>query len=189
SSDLHLSQRDIITYFSGIRAATYEEDFVIQKGKWTRNIVHAAGIQSPGLTAAPAIADDVVAYACELLGKVSRNENFNPIRKGITRVNKLSYEERNKLILNHPDYGQIVCRCEEISKGEIIDALHRPIVVASVDAIKKRTRAGMGRCQGGFCQPLIVDIIAKETQNKLESINKKGDGKILLYQTKGEQHE
>lgn len=185
----HLSQRDIITYFSGIRAATYEEDFVIQKGKWTRNIVHAAGIQSPGLTAAPAIADDVVAYACELLGKVSRNENFNPIRKGITRVNKLSYEERNKLILNHPDYGQIVCRCEEISKGEIIDALHRPIVVASVDAIKKRTRAGMGRCQGGFCQPLIVDIIAKETQNKLESINKKGDGKILLYQTKGEQHE
>jgi glycerol-3-phosphate dehydrogenase len=185
----HLHQKDIITYFSGIRAATYEEDFIIQKGKWTKNIVHAAGIQSPGLTAAPAIAEDVAKYTCDILGNVTKNEQFNPIRKGIIRVNKLSYEERNKLILKKPDYGQIVCRCEEISKGEIIDALHRPIVVPTIDAIKKRTRAGMGRCQGGFCQPLVIEIIAKEMKTNRENINKKGDGKILLHPTKGENHE
>ena len=185
----HLHQKDIITYFSGIRAATYEEDFIIQKGKWTKNIVHAAGIQSPGLTAAPAIAEDVAKYTCDILGNVTKNEQFNPIRKGIIRVNKLSYEERNKLILENPDYGQIVCRCEEISKGEIIDALHRPIVVPTIDAIKKRTRAGMGRCQGGFCQPLVIEIIAKEMKINRENINKKGDGKILLHPTKGENHE
>jgi len=185
----HLHQKDIITYFSGIRAATYEEDFIIQKGKWTKNIVHAAGIQSPGLTAAPAIAEDVAKYTCDILGNVTKNEQFNPIRKGIIRVNKLSYEERNKLILKKPDYGQIVCRCEEISKGEIIDALHRPIVVPTIDAIKKRTRAGMGRCQGGFCQPLVIEIIAKEMKTNRENINKKGDGKILLHPTKGENYE
>ncbi len=182
----NLHQRDIITYFSGIRAATYEEDFIIQKGKWTKNIIHAAGIQSPGLTAAPAIAEDVVKYTCDILGDMTKNEHFNPIRKGIIRVNKLPYEERNKLILENPDYGQIVCRCEEISKGEIIDALHRPIAVSTVDAIKKRTRAGMGRCQGGFCQPLVMGIIAKEMKLNIENINKKGDGKILLHRTKGD---
>ncbi|HKM30277.1 MAG TPA: FAD-dependent oxidoreductase [Bacilli bacterium] len=185
----NLSQRDVITYFSGIRAATYEEDFIIQKGKWTKNIVHAAGIQSPGLTAAPAIAEDVAQYASEIIGNVMQNTDFNPYLKGITKVNKLSLEERNKLILSNPDYGQIVCRCEEISKGEIIDALRRPIAVPSIDAIKKRTRAGMGRCQGGFCQPLVIEIIAQEMGISLEDINKKGEGKILLHQTKGETHE
>ncbi|MDD3106485.1 MAG: FAD-dependent oxidoreductase [Bacilli bacterium] len=185
----NLHPKDIITYFSGIRAANYEEDFIIQKGKWTKNIVHAAGIQSPGLTAAPAIAEDVVKYACDILGTVVQNEKFNPIRKGLIKVNKLSYEERNKLILKNPDYGQIVCRCEEISKGEIIDALHRPIVVPTIDAIKKRTRAGMGRCQGGFCQPLIMDIIAKEMKTSIDNVYKKGDGKILLYSTKGDRNE
>ncbi len=185
----NLHPKDIITYFSGIRAANYEEDFIIQKGKWTKNIVHAAGIQSPGLTAAPAIAEDVVKYTCDILGTVGQNEKFNPIRKGLVKVNKLSYEERNKLIVKNPDYGQIVCRCEEISKGEIIDALHRPIVVPTIDAIKKRTRAGMGRCQGGFCQPLIMDIIAKEMKTSIDHVYKKGDGRILLYPTKGDRNE
>lgn len=183
-----LSKKDIITYFTGVRAATYKEDFVIEKGKWTKNIVHAAGIQSPGLTAAPAIAEDIAKYTKEILEengmKVEDNKNFNPIRKAKPILNKLSLEQRNELIKKNPDYGQIICRCEEISKGEIIDAIHSIIPVFTVDGIKRRVRAGMGRCQGGFCQPSVVSLIAQEQNININDVCKKGDGKIILCDTK-----
>ena len=178
-----LKRGDIITYFSGVRAATYEEDFVIQKGKWTRNIIHAAGIQSPGLTCAPAIGKDCAKWAAEMLG-ASINKNFNPIRKGIVQTRKLSDEERDALIKKNPKYGHIICRCEEISEGEIIDAIHSVIPPTTIDGIKRRVRAGMGRCQGGFCQPNVAEIYARETNTSVNDIVKKGDGKIIFRNSK-----
>lgn len=178
-----LNRSDVITYFAGIRAATYEEDFIVRQGKWTKNIIHAAGIQSPGLTAAPAIAEDIVKIYQEVVGqKLSPNPRFNPIRKSQVHLKNLDIENRNRIILANPDYGQIVCRCEEISKGEIIEALHRPLEVNTIDAIKRRVRAGMGRCQGGFCQQLVLQIIAQEKGIPLSKVVKKGEGHVLLQQ-------
>ena len=185
-TDPALHMRDAITYFSGIRAATYEEDFIIRKGKWTKNIVHAAGIQSPGTTAAPAIAQDVSRMAAELLREtrpIGKNPAFNPNRKGVIRANELAPEERDALIKNNPDYGEIVCRCEQISRGEIKAALHRSVSCDTLDGIKRRVRPGMGRCQGGFCGPLVLQIIASELNKPLEQVEKNAPGGELLFGT------
>jgi glycerol-3-phosphate dehydrogenase len=183
-----LSQNDIITYFSGVRPATFEEDFIIERGRRTKNIIHCAGIQSPGLTTAPAVAVDVAKMAVLELKKqkeVRENKSFSPYRKGIPRVKTLSEEERKKLISQNPDYGIIICRCEEISKGEILDALHAPIVVPTIDGIKKRVRPGMGRCQGGFCMPLVARLISEETKIPLSQVKKAGEAsRISMGRTK-----
>lgn len=175
-----LDGRDIITYFTGVRAADFEEDFIIEPGRRTNNLIHVAGIQSPGLTTAPAVAEDVSAMAVDLLQKmgnpVERNLSFNPTRKGIPRLKDMAPVQRNAMIQNNPDYGVIVCRCEEVSKGEIIDAIHNPLGVATVDSIKRRVRPGMGRCQGGFCSPLVVQLIAQETRIPMEDVMKSGEG-------------
>lgn len=179
-----LSTRDIITYFSGVRAATYEEDFVVSKGKWTKNIIHAAGIQSPGLTCAPSIALDVASWAKDMLS-LEENKDFNPHHKSVVRTRELTDEERDKLIKENPKYGHIICRCEEISEGEIEDCLNSVIPPTTIDGIKRRVRAGMGRCQGGFCQPLVAKMIAKHYGYDLLSVKKKGEGRILFCDTKG----
>lgn len=183
-----LNERDIITYFTGVRAATFEEDFIVEKGRKTRNLIHCGGIQSPGLTTAPAVALDIEKMAVEELKKeraVEQNPDFNPVRKAPPVLNRLSNEERNRLIRENPDYGEIVCRCEEISKGEILDALKSPICVPTIDGIKKRVRPGMGRCQGGFCMPLVTKIISEFLQVPEEQVRKAGEGtEILLRDTK-----
>jgi len=179
-----LSQGQIITYFTGVRAATFEEDFVIRRGMYTKNIIHAAGIQSPGLTAAPAIAQDIAKLVLEQV-KAEKNEKFNPHRKAIVNASELPEDERNALIAQDPDYGVILCRCEQVSRGEILAALKRPLPCDSVDGVKRRVRAGMGRCQGGFCGPLVAQIIAKELNIPLEQVRKSGAGsEILLGATK-----
>jgi glycerol-3-phosphate dehydrogenase len=178
-----LSERDIITYFSGTRAATYEEDFIVREGKWTDNIIHAAGIQSPGLTASPAIGEDVAQWAAELLN-VKAKASWDPIRPGIVKTRFLNDEERDALIKKDPAYGHIICRCEEISEGEIIAAIHSPIPPRTIDGIKRRVRAGMGRCQGGFCQPSIVSLLAKEEKRDVLDIAKKGEAKLFFGSTK-----
>ena len=187
-TDPLLSERDVITYFTGVRAATYEEDFVIRKGRRTQNIVHAAGIQSPGLTAAPAIAADGAGMCVELLGgkaHVKARAAFDPHRKAIPRVNELPDGARGALIARDPAYGEIVCRCEEISRGEIRDALHRSVPCDTVDGVKRRVRPGMGRCQGGFCGPLVLQVIAEETGLPPEKVAKSGPGgELLLGRTK-----
>ena len=181
-----LSERDIITYFTGVRAPTFEEDFIIEKGRKTENIIHVAGIQSPGLTTAPAVAKDVEKMAVEMLGGAQKNPSFNPVRKPIPQIRNMSDEERAKMIEKNPDYGEIVCRCEEISKGEIIDALNSPICVPTVDGVKKRVRPGMGRCQGGFCSPLVTKIIAEFLKSPLSEVRKSRDGSVITYgATKG----
>ncbi len=184
-----LTERDIITYFTGVRAPDFEEDFVIEKGRKTKNLIHCAAIQSPGLTTAPAVARDVARMAIDILQAeklVLRNEKFTPCRKAPPRLAEMPVSQRNRMIKENPDYGEIVCRCEEISKGEIIDALNAPICVPTVDGIKKRVRPGMGRCQGGFCSPIVAQIIAEHQGIKLEEVTKAGDKAFLLFgKTKG----
>ena len=179
-----LSKRDIITYFTGVRAPTFEEDFVIEKGRRTKNLIHCAGIQSPGLTTAPAVALEIEKTAVEMLSetmRVEKNEAFDPIRKGVPVLRDMSFEERAALIRKNPDYGVIVCRCEEISKGEILDALRSPICVPTLDGVKKRVRPGMGRCQGGFCSPLVVQIIAEFLGVPPEDVRKSSQDAVVTY--------
>ena len=175
-----LSAADIITYFAGVRAATYEEDFVVRKGIFTENVIETAGIQSPGITAAPAIACDVRDWVKEMLGAKER-KGFDPVRRHTPKLAGLSDEERAEYIRRNPAYGEIVCRCEEVSKGEIIDALDSPLKVCTVDGIKRRVRPGMGRCQGGFCSPLVVKIIAEHEGIKPEDVLKGDEGSVILY--------
>lgn len=183
-----LNRGDIITYFTGVRAPTFEEDFIIEKGRKTRNIIHCAGIQSPGLTTAPAVALDIEQMAVEELRKkkaVAPNEGYSPIRHGVPVLRDMTDEERAELIRQNPDYGVIVCRCEEISRGEILDALRSPICVPTVDGVKKRVRPGMGRCQGGFCSPLVAKIIAEFLDVPLDQVKKSApEANITFGRTK-----
>ena len=179
-----LSERDIITYFTGVRAPTFEEDFIIERGRKTKNLIHCAGIQSPGLTTAPAVAKDIEKMAIDFLKDITdvkANPDFNPIRHGVPVLNEMPDEERAELIKKNPDYGVIVCRCEEISKGEILDALRSPICVPTVDGIKKRVRPGMGRCQGGFCSPLVTQIIADFLNIPLSEVKKSSEESIITF--------
>lgn len=179
-----LAQKDIITYFTGVRAPTFEEDFIIEMGRKTRNILHCAGIQSPGLTTAPAVAVDVAQMAVQYLsaGKpVAQNERFDPIRHGVPVLREMDDASRSALIRRNPDYGVIVCRCEEISKGEILDALRSPICVPTLDGVKKRVRPGMGRCQGGFCSPLVTQIIADFLGVPLSEVRKSGADSAITF--------
>ena len=176
-----LNRRDIITYLAGTRAATYKEDFIVEASQHVNNLVYAAGIQSPGYASAPAIAKDITQIAIDKLKKsmkVSKKENFMKTRRGIVRLAELSDAIRNEYIQKNKNYGEIICRCEQISKGEVLDAINSPIPALTVDAIKRRTRSGMGRCQGGFCKPLIAKLIKEETGHDLDSILLKGGAEL-----------
>lgn len=175
-----LNGGQIITYFSGLRACTYEEDFIIEPSRKVENLIHAAGIQSPGLTAAPAIAVDIEKFALQKLGEVKKNPNYNPVHKPIPNPNEMPESERNELIKRRPEYGHIVCRCEQVSEGEIIDAINSPIPALTLDGIKRRVRAGMGRCQGGFCTPLITKLIRNQLKDNDYSVRKGELGSELL---------
>ena len=174
----------VITYFAGLRAATYKEDFFIKASKNIRGFVNVAGIQSPGLTAAPTIAEMVLKILKDAGLKMEEKENFNPERKVSPAFDKLSVEEKKKLIEKNPLYGNVICRCEHVTEGEIIDAIHSPLPVLTIDAIKRRTRAGMGRCQGGFCGPRVAAILARELGIPLEKITKDGNSNMFVGRTK-----
>lgn len=180
-----LQYSDVISYFTGVRPTLYEEDFCVRKGIFTKNILEAAGIQSPGITAAPAIGVDLAKWTVELLTEkgqtVAKNDSFNPERIGYPKLKDLPPEERDRLIKENPDYGIIVCRCEEISKGEILDALNSGLCVPTVDGIKRRLRPGMGRCQGGFCSPLVMQIIAEHQGISIADVRKDSRDSVILY--------
>lgn len=175
------SRDTVITFFTGIRACTFTEDFIIRAARYTKGFIHVAGIQSPGLTAAPAIAEKVVKILREEGLILVEKKDFNPIRKHrIPILRELSNEDKNSLIKENPSYGRIICRCEQVSEGEIIDAIHSPIPAVTIDAIKRRTRAGMGRCQGGFCLPRVAKILSRETGIPIEEVTKKGGNSYLF---------
>lgn len=177
-----LSKKDVINYFAGTRAATYEEDFIIEPSKGIKNLVHAAGIQSPGLTSAPAIAIDIAKMCIKKLErerKVVPNEKFCPIRKKEPDFKRLSLEQKQKIIQKNPDYGIVICRCETVTKGEVLQAINSTVPATTLDGIKWRTRCGMGRCQGGFCTPFLVELLQQTGIDPL-TITKKGSGSELF---------
>ncbi len=178
-----LQKSDIITYFAGVRACTWKEDFIIEPSRRVENLIHAAGIQSPGLASAPAIAEDLVAFALAVLRRgmnVASNPHFNPRRHAPVNPRYMSPEARTRLIMEDPAYGRIICRCEGVSEGEVRDALRSTIPVRTMDGIKKRTRAGMGRCHGGFCTPRILEIMSAELGVPMERLSKRGGDSIFL---------
>ncbi len=185
-----IDKSDVITYFAGTRAATYKEDFIIERSRRVPNLIHVAGIQSPGFASSASISDYVRKLAVKYLlsvMEVKKNPKFNPIRKKPYELRDFDPIKRAEIIRKNPDYGTIICRCEEISKGEIEDALNSPLEVKSIDAIKRRTRSTMGRCQGGFCTPHIMRIIEEVKEIDAKDINKKGRGSNVIYKrTKGE---
>jgi len=186
-----LNGAQIINYYSGVRAASWDEDFIIEPSEKVSNLIHAAAIQSPGLASAPAIAVDVAVMAIESLKSsgcaVNLRPDFNPRRRDIPAVKELSSEQRTALIKKDPAYGEILCRCEEVSRGEIRDALLSKVPATTIDGIKRRVRAGAGRCHGGFCLPRVIQVMASEMGVPVTDITKKGeDSRILLSETKKE---
>ena len=174
----------IIAQFAGCRAATYKEDFIIEPSKKVRGLVHVAGIQSPGLASTPAIAERVKEIVREERHP-SVNDKFNPVRKKQVRFSELSLKEQDELIRANPRYGHIVCRCENVSEEEVVRALNGEIAAKSLDGVKRRTRAGQGRCQGGFCMPRIVEIASREMNVGKEHVTKsEGKSYVLHRRTK-----
>ena len=172
--------RQVITSFAGLRAHEARHEFILGEVADAPGFFDCAGIESPGLSSAPAIGlhiSDLVAEKMDLPLK----QDFKAERKGILDAKKLSVEERNELIKKEPAYGQIICRCESVSEGEILDAIHRPLGARNLDAVKRRVRAGMGRCQAGFCSPRVIEILARELGIPESEITKNGgDSKYIV---------
>ena len=177
-----LARRNIITQFAGLRAHSTGGDFVIGESE-VSGFYNVAGIESPGLTAAPAIAVDVAEEVANKL-HAQKKYNFISIRKGIPCFAKMSDSEREELIARNPLYGKIVCRCENVTEGEIVDSIRRPLGATDLDGVKRRTRAGMGRCQMGFCTPRIMEILSRELNKDMTEITKfGGNSKIAVGRT------
>ena len=174
--------RQVITSFAGLRAHEDSDDFIIGECEDAKGFFNAAGIESPGLSSAPAIGEMAASLAADYLSLKKKTE-FIAERKGILDPDTLSMEERNRLIREHPEYGTIVCRCEMITEGEIIDAIRRPLGARSLDAVKRRTRAGMGRCQAGFCTPRTMEILEREVPMSMFDITKGGVGGEIITGT------
>ena len=169
----------ILNTFSGIRPKTNHGDFIIEEVEDAKNFINVIGIDSPGLTAAPAIGVYVVNMIKERLDLVEK-KNFKKTREKIVRFAELSLEEKNKLIKEKPAYGHMVCKCEFVTEGEIVEAIHRPIKALTVDAIKKRTRASMGGCQGIGCTLPISKILSRELGIDISDINKNSEGSPVI---------
>jgi glycerol-3-phosphate dehydrogenase len=183
----NIPRRNIINSFAGVRAIPYDEetgkkisDFIIEEDANQKGFINVAGICSPGLTAAPAIGK----YVADLLKKsglkLTENKDFIPIRKGIDNFFTATPEKQQQLIEENPLYGRIICRCEMITEAEIVKAVHSTIGAKDLDGIKRRVRAGMGRCQSGFCSPKITAILSRELNIPLTSVTKMGGSSYIL---------
>lgn len=180
-----LDAGQVITSFAGLRARSTTDDFVIKVSDSNQRFINVSGIDSPGLTAAPAIGEYVAGLLEEQGLAMKRNVCFDPCRKGIVRFRDLSGREMEKLIKNNPGYGRLVCRCEKVTEAEVVECIRRPGGARSVDAVKRRTRAGMGRCQGGFCSSRILELLSRELGIPMEAVTKSGGGsQILVGRTK-----
>lgn len=174
-----INYRESIRNFAGLRAQSDRSDFIIEEAKSVKGLINLAGIKSPGLTSAPAIAEDAAKILENLGVALEPKENFNPTRRQ-THFMKLTPEEKAKKIKEDPTFGRIICRCENITEGEIIEAIHRPVGALTLDGVKRRVRPGMGRCQGGFCGPRVLEIISRELHVPLEEIMQDTNGSYVL---------
>lgn len=176
--------RQVITSFAGLRAHEDGHEFIIRELADAEGFVDCAGIESPGLTSSPAIGEMVAGIVCERLKPVKKAD-FIAARKGIPDPRSLSREEHRALIKENPAYGNMICRCEMISEGEILDAIRRPLGAKSLDGIKRRTWAGMGRCQSGFCSPRVMEILCRELGMSMTEITKCGGDSYMVTAGKG----
>ena len=171
--------RQSIRNFAGVRANTDQPDFIIEPAAAMPRMLNVAGIKSPGLSAAPAIGE----YAAEQLAKMGlaldRKPDFEDGRRQV-RFRKLDADERAALVRENPLYGRVICRCETITEGEIVDAIRSPIPPCSIDGVKRRAGAGMGRCQGGFCGPRVMEILARELGRDQMEILQDQDGTLII---------
>ncbi len=174
-----LPTKQIITSFAGLRAHEEGGDFVLGEPEDAPGFFDAAGIESPGLTCAPALGEYLAGLVAERL-KAEKKENFVAARKGIPNMALASEEERKKLIAENSAFADVVCRCELVTEGEILAAIHRPVGATTLDGVKRRTRAGMGRCQAGFCSPRTVELLARELNRDMAEITKNEKGSEFL---------
>ena len=170
----------VITSFAGLRPTPSTGDFIIKPSKKYPHILHLCGIESPGIASSPAIAE----YAAEMLSEMglsyTENASFDPCRKKVLRMREMTNEQRKAAIEADPSYGKIICRCETVTEGEILDAIRRPMGATTVDGVKRRTRAGMGRCQGGFCMPRVTELLARERKCDFTEIRKFDEESVIL---------
>lgn len=176
----NLPLRQTITSFAGLRAHEARHEFFI--GEIAPGFVDCAAIESPGLSSAPAIGVMVADIVSGIL-QLEDNPDFDGTRKGILDPKTLSPEAHAALIRENPAYGNVICRCETITEGEIVDAIHRTPGARSLDGVKRRTRAGMGRCQGGFCSPRVMEILSRELGIPMDQVTKSGGNSKLIVGT------
>ncbi len=174
----HINYRENIRNFSGLRAISDRDDFIIEETA-VKGFIDAAGMKSPGLSAAPAIAIDVVAILQQIGLLAEPKKDFQPKRHQI-RFAELSPQEKQELIKKDPRYGRIICRCEQVTEGEIVESIQRPAGATTVDGVKRRCRPGMGRCQGGFCGPRVQEILARELKKPMEAVILDREGSYIL---------
>jgi len=172
--------RQVITSFTGVRASTEGGDFIIQMSDKVKGFVHVAAIDSPGLTCCVSIAKYVVDILKNAGVVLTEKENWDGTREDMHAFSKMSIEEKNEVIRNNPSYGKIICRCETVTEGEIIAALHKNPVALDLDGVKRRTRSGMGRCQGGFCSSYVMKLIAQHAGMDMTDVTKNGGGSYVL---------
>jgi glycerol-3-phosphate dehydrogenase len=171
--------RQIITSFAGLRAHEAKDDFIIEEAEDAEGFIDVAGIESPGLTCAPAIG----CFVAELVNNIAparKKEDYISQRIGVKNMAEASKEEQKNLISKNPAYANVICRCEMVTEGEILDAIHRPLGARTLDGIKRRTRAGSGRCQAGFCLPKTMEILSREWELDINTVVKSGEGSYLL---------
>ena len=177
----------VIRIFSGNRPTPSNHDFTIGFAKSSNHFINVSGIESPGLASSPAIADYVTNNLVSQIFKLEKKEHYSLKTRKRIHPSELSLEERNELIKKDPNYGEIVCNCEKVTLGEILDELSRSTKPHTIKALKKRTRAGFGKCQGGFCQPLVIKILSEYYHLPMKDILLDKDGSnILKYSTKDE---
>lgn len=176
-----VNERKLITMFAGIRAVPVTRDFIIGQSTANRRLFNVAGIESPGLSSSPAIGEYLVETMKNAGIEMPLKQSFFVSRPKEKHVVNMNSRDANTLIKNDPSYGKTVCRCEQVTEGEIKDAIHRPAGAVTVDGVKMRVRAGMGRCHGGFCTSRVIEILAKELNVDETQIKKQTEESQILY--------
>lgn len=175
----------VIRSFVGLRASSDLHDFIIGESEVAENFIQVGGFESPGLSSIPAVAEDVVKIIAAKEEGLEKNPSFISKRKPVIRFMELSNEDKGKVIAEDPAYGKMICRCEMITEAEIVDCIHRNAGATTLKGVKKRTRPGMGRCQGGFCGPRVVEILSRELKVAMEDVKYDDlDGYIITEATK-----